>query len=592
MREQKTADFLAVGAALLFLFLILLTPGQSLGNSREIGILDSAWTCTYGDTRAEVTLPASLSVPGESQVRFSTVLPEQESKGWGIRFRSRLQRVQVFLEETLIYQYPEQEVLGDVLPSVWNYVRLPGNWGGKQLEIRVESPYQGFGGLMQEVSIGNYNDLLLDTITSQLPYFIISLILGLLGGALILLSFVFRKYEQHRYQRTLGVLLVFVALWLCGESRMPLEFPGPEAVYIITMLSLVLLPSFILSYLGSRWPRTCSRFTERFLIGSLFCEGFLLILQVTEIWALPEMLPAVLVLLAGTLVYAAYLHIRAARSGQVRTSELVCVFLIMASASWEMLSFLLRRTQVGMYVRISFLIFALNFLRLTILRIYRVWRENYKLEQQLEISRLELMNSQIRPHFIYNTLNSIRALIRLDPERAYQAVYDFSTYLRGNMHSLQEKELIPFQEELKHIRAYLNIEKLRMGDRLRWEFQIENSDFLLPHLAIQPLVENAVKHGIWKKQGEGTVRILEREEPGFHWILVADDGTGFDPAALEEQEDTGHIGIRNIRLRIREISGGTVEIESKPGKGTRVEVRIPREPKKQGGDRHAGNGSG
>ena len=112
MREQKTADFLAVGAALLFLFLILLTPGQSLGNSREIGILDSAWTCTYGDTRAEVTLPASLSVPGESQVRFSTVLPEQESKGWGIRFRSRLQRVQVFLEETLIYQYPEQEVLG------------------------------------------------------------------------------------------------------------------------------------------------------------------------------------------------------------------------------------------------------------------------------------------------------------------------------------------------------------------------------------------------------------------------------------------------------------------------------------------------
>ena len=85
---------------------------------------------------------------------------------------------------------------------------------------------------------------------ASLPYFIISLILGLLGGALILLSFVFRKYEQHRYQRTLGVLLVFVALWLCGESRMPLEFPGPEAVYIITMLSLVLLPSFILSYLA------------------------------------------------------------------------------------------------------------------------------------------------------------------------------------------------------------------------------------------------------------------------------------------------------------------------------------------------------
>ena len=83
---------------------------------------------------------------------------------------------------------------------------------------------------------------------------------------------------------------------------------------------LVLLPFFILAYLGSRWPRICSRFTECFLIGNLFCEGLLLTLQVTEIWALPEMLPAVLVLLAGTLVYAAYLYIRAARSGQADRS--------------------------------------------------------------------------------------------------------------------------------------------------------------------------------------------------------------------------------------------------------------------------------
>ena len=123
----------------------------------------------------------------------------------------------------------------------------------------------------------------------------------------------------------------------------------------------------------------------------------------------------------------------------------------------------------------------------------------------------------------------------------------------------------------------MNIEKLRLGKRLNTQFQIEEKDFLVPHLCIQPLVENAVKHGIWRKKEPGTVWITEYETESFHVIEITDDGTGFDTTMLETDSDKAseHIGIRNIRFRIEWLTGGTIDIRSEKGKGTRAVVRIP-----------------
>ena len=129
--------------------------------------------------------------------------------------------------------------------------------------------------------------------------------------------------------------------------------------------------------------------------------------------------------------------------------------------------------------------------------------------------------------------------------------------------------MVPFTDELRHIKAYLNIEKIRFGDRLNVETEIGTSTFCVPPLSIQPIVENAVKHGICKKVNGGTVKIRSFEKESGYIIVVEDDGAGFDMAELEAKS---HIGIQSIRLRVGTIAGGNLELQSEPGAGTNVDV--------------------
>lgn len=155
----------------------------------------------------------------------------------------------------------------------------------------------------------------------------------------------------------------------------------------------------------------------------------------------------------------------------------------------------------------------------------------------------------------------------MDPETAQQTVYDFSTYLRSNLDNVGERELIPFSDELRHIQAYLNIEKVRFGERLRVAEDIGTKSFQVPPLSVQPLVENAVKHGICARMEGGTVTIRSREEADAYVVEVEDDGIGFEVESIEKRgkvsDKFSHIGLENIRFRIREIARGRLDIHSR-----------------------------
>lgn len=193
--------------------------------------------------------------------------------------------------------------------------------------------------------------------------------------------------------------------------------------------------------------------------------------------------------------------------------------------------------------------------------------------KELRDTRIELMLSQIQPHFIYNALTTIRYLCGHDPEQAVEAVDEFSTYLRGNIDSLTRREGIPFEKELEHVKAYLAIEKKRFGDRVHAEFEIEAADFMVPPLMLQPIVENAVKHGICKKREGGSIQIGTKKEKDCHLIWVKDDGVGFD-IETKSKERT-HIGMENVRERIATMYRGTLKVNSTIGVGTTVEIRLP-----------------
>lgn len=206
---------------------------------------------------------------------------------------------------------------------------------------------------------------------------------------------------------------------------------------------------------------------------------------------------------------------------------------------------------------------------------YRAATEKEKMEAELQRSQVAIMLSQIQPHFLYNSINAIRELCRIDPPKARDALGDFAEYLRGNMDSINSREPIHFSKELAHIKNYLNLEKMRFGDELNIIYEINESDFFLPSLSVQPLVENAVKHGVCEKENGGTVLLRTRKEDNCIIIEVIDDGIGFDMEAANASKDgRSHLGIQNTKKRLQHMSNASLSITSVPGKGTRAEIRI------------------
>ena len=187
--------------------------------------------------------------------------------------------------------------------------------------------------------------------------------------------------------------------------------------------------------------------------------------------------------------------------------------------------------------------------------------------------RIRIMVSQIQPHFLYNTLATIRALCGRDPKRAEEVTEKLGRYLRQNMDSLESEALIPFEKELEHTRIYTEIETVRF-ENIRVEYEIADRDFSLPPLTVQPMVENAIRHGV-RIRKEGLVRVSTRSTEDFHEITIRDNGMGFDTLGLDGAKGS-HIGIRNVRERLHTLCGGSLTISSARGEGTTVTIRIPR----------------
>lgn len=211
---------------------------------------------------------------------------------------------------------------------------------------------------------------------------------------------------------------------------------------------------------------------------------------------------------------------------------------------------------------------------LSILIIYA----NIYLQKQKMIERQKnaLMLSQINPHFVYNTLSTIASMCDTSPKQAKYLTIDFAQYLRRNVNTLTSEELIPFDQELDHVVCYLKIEQARFRERLNVIYSTQCKDFNVPPLTVQPLVENAIKHGITKKASGGTIKISTFEENSNYVIEIIDDGVGFDSENTEM-----HVGIKNVQNRVATMCKGTVTIKSTASVGTRVTIEIPKKKGKR-----------
>lgn len=188
--------------------------------------------------------------------------------------------------------------------------------------------------------------------------------------------------------------------------------------------------------------------------------------------------------------------------------------------------------------------------------------------------------SQMQPHFLYNVLATIRVLYKKDQEKADNAMDDFSAYLRANIDNSIKKTYIPFSQELENIKHYLNLERLRYGDKLQVFYNIQDSSFYLPVLTLQPVVENAVKHGVGNKKSGGSIIISTLNENDRVLIKIEDNGVGIDADSIDDipinNDNRGHIGLISVKERIEVLLGGTMLFRSRKNEGTTVIIDVPK----------------
>ncbi|MBQ9179867.1 MAG: histidine kinase [Firmicutes bacterium] len=206
--------------------------------------------------------------------------------------------------------------------------------------------------------------------------------------------------------------------------------------------------------------------------------------------------------------------------------------------------------------------------------------ERIALEDELRMSRIRNFTSQMQPHFLYNALGSIQEVMLIDPERASELLGDFTVHLRSCIRAMVKDEPLAFSQELENVKAYINIEKMRFGDKLRIHYETQALSFSILPLTVQPIVENAIRHGIYGKGVDGGDVYIRSFEKDGEWVVqVEDSGVGFDVEEYRRKRDLGEgdsTGLMNIKFRLEKVMNAAMDIVSEEGKGTTVTVRIPK----------------
>ena len=364
-------------------------------------------------------------------------------------------------------------------------------------------------------------------------------------------------------------LSTFLNLWIIDETM---------CLFAVKVINYLFVTSVFL-YLKSNLQKPLTRAIANISIAVFFLTVVVAaVLHLTNTVDLTASQPNMFIGIAACTVIMIVLL-----STEIRNNRNTLVFML----SWIPLLLTLVLDVIDQYVHLTGSNFFNYGLAITmayqIVRLILDLRTQYKeairfqqMQKELYEAKVSVMVSQIQPHFMYNALTSIAMMCTINPETAQEATVIFADYLRGNMDSLKQTAPVPFETELKHLEKYLYIEKLRFADLLNIEYDIQTTDFKLPLLSIQPLVENAVKHGVGMAEDGGTVKISTRETENAYEVIVEDDGVGFD---VNEKKDDGrsHVGMENTKKRLHDMCGGEVVITSEIGKGTKARVILPKE---------------
>lgn len=488
--------------------------------------------------------------------------------------------IRVFLDDEKVYEVVSEDSFLRTTGGVWVNIPLKMEDEGKIVKIEMSPFYKSYSKKIPEIYLGSPFAVYKQELLDSLPELALSLCV-MLSGVFILCLGVYHSFKRQTVMRlySIGVMGVSAGLWRFTYSSFlrTLVPDHDQLIYTLSIISLMIVSVSLINSLELAENKKGKKIIG--WVSVVYCASFFvqLILQIFGVFDLKEMLEfthitiitsALIVFVNGGYSFAK--AVKAKSKGlKVDYSWLLGVGVIVDLAIY----YFAKNSSEMLFTLVAILCFSL--LEGAILLISYSKQKNTisQMQTQLVLSRTTTMMSQIRSHFVFNILNAISGMCKYDPEKADDTIVRFSRYLRNNIDIMENDKNIPFSTDLRQLEDYVALEQIRFGDKIEFYEEIEVDNFLIPPLILQPVVENAIKHGVSKKLDNGKIILKTRDRGDYVEIIVEDDGVGFDMSRLDNEKS---VGIRNIRFRLEQLVDGRLEISSQEGKGTTVTIIIPR----------------
>ena len=525
----------------------------------------------YGEGKLSA-LEGDLYLRGNFAMQF----PQNSS----LSFYTFHTRVEIELNGQTLYTMPKAEGCG----ARWIRVQLPHIGSDDTFTLKLTNDHPIGNAHAYEATMDNlyYGDLqqIRETVEARdmtrriTGFTVMAMSIALMGMALV-----FGIMGQSHNARLLpiGLMALCYGGYLVFSS--PTVYMGPHrtglstcALFISVIAALVELSILLRTCLTGGRKKTAGILLSvqmvwltALLIWSAF--GALSLCGLLDLWVPVQVGTLVLLLILGIWEW---ICVEKKHIGILTFCSLV-LLVIMLEVLNEWLLLWGERLILDIVVALFFFVYAVYGM-VSVPYNFRVAARAEKLQNDLNQNRIVLAMSQIRAHFIFNILNAISGMCKYDPEKADATLIRFARYLRGNIDVMQEDALESFSASLSHLQDYIALEQIRFGDKIRFRTETAVTAFSLPPLVLQPLVENAIKHGLTPKPEGGTITLTTEQIHDSIVISVADDGVGFPP---EDMEKKSSVGLKNVRFRLRQLVDGEMSIDSTPEKGTTVTLTIP-----------------
>ena len=499
------------------------------------------------------------------------------------------QYVDVYLDGQEIYSLKpaEKNRISKTVGSNWVMIPLFREDAGKEIRVVITPVYESFRNREVEYLIGSPLAIYKDRLSRDLPQLILGAMVVFVGIIFVCVA----GYSTLKKQRgkglvNLGLFSVMMGLWRLTDTRFTPFILPEKPVFLfyvsVTMLMIGMIP--LIRWMEESYHENGRRILDGYCIGASGICLIQLLLQFFGVVDLRDTLSVTHIVIAVGIIVAVgnalFIHIKYPQK-QKRVGKklpLICLAGVMA----DIIAFYIKGNSSGLLF--SLLAFLLYIVSVGIATMFQYSEQEMKLaekdrqlaekERKLTERRISAMMSQIRTHFIFNVLTAISGFCKYDPQKADETLILFARYLRRNLKIIEEEGLIDFAKELEQLEDYVALEQIRFPDMIRFEEEIEETNFRIPPLTVQPIVENAIKHGLVEHGRSGTVRLCTMCSETGSVLIVEDDGAGFVPEECEKEDS---VGIRNVRYRLESMVNGSLTIESSPGNGTKVTIRIPKQ---------------